>query len=415
MNRIIRAFKKENKDFAECTLIRNKFWATSLFVLTGLIFIAANFFEGESSAVPYIKAMAEAGMIGALADWFAVVALFKHPLGLPIPHTAIIKANKNRLGKSLGNFMRDNFLTPENIMKEFNVINIADEAVKLLKKNREKVLSKIYEVIPKILTFIDRKEIKEIIAETMLTINFGKFTGDLIEIFTKDNKHQVLLDFSLTEVKKLLARNKEDIVNLIGEETGKFIPKFIDNMIANKIISALNNNFDNVLDDSEHKFRKFFDKFIEEKTKNLKYDKSAQEKADSKLKTIISNKMVGDYIESSWDSIRCSIEEDLKDSNSNICRGIRSGFSSLMEYFETDEKILENIDLGIKEVIKDLLMEEKDKISKIISDKVEKASADDVSDMIEKYIGKDLQYIRMNGTIVGSLVGLVIFTVSGFF
>jgi uncharacterized membrane-anchored protein YjiN (DUF445 family) len=415
MKRILTAFKKENKDLAEYALIKNKFWATSLFVLMGLIFIVSNFFEAESPVLSYIKASAEAGMVGALADWFAVVALFKHPLGLPIPHTAIIKANKDRLGKSLGNFMRDNFLTPENIMNEFNVMNIADEGVKLLKKNREKVLSKIYEVIPKILSFIDRKEIKEIITETMLGVNFGKVTGDLIEIFTKDNKHQVLLDYALTEIKKLLFRNKEDVVNLIGEETGKYIPKFVDKMIANKIINALTNNFDNILDDSEHKFRKYFDKFINERTINLKNDNTAQEAVDSKFKSIISNKIAGDYIESSWDSIRRSIEEDLKDSNSNICRGIRSGFSSLIDYFESDEKMLENIDHGIKEVIKDLLMEEKDKISKIISDKVENASADDVSDMIEKYIGKDLQYIRMNGTIVGSLVGLILFTVSRFF
>jgi uncharacterized membrane-anchored protein YjiN (DUF445 family) len=414
MKNIITAFKKENKDSAEFTLIRNKFWATSLFVLMGLIFIVSNFFEADSLALSYIKASAEAGMVGALADWFAVVALFKHPLGLPIPHTAIIKANKDRLGKSLGNFVRDNFLTPENIMKEFNVINIGEEGVKLLKKNKEKILSKIYEVIPKILSFIDRKEIKEIIIETMLAVNFGKFSGDLIEIFTKDNKHQVFLDFTLTEVKKLLVRNKEEIIDLIGEETGKYIPKFVDKMIANKIINALNNNFDNVLDDSEHKFRKYFDEFIKEKTKNLKHDKAVQETLDTKLKSMISNKILGDYIESSWDSIRRSIEEDLKDSNSNICRGINSGFSSLIDYLESDKKMLENIDHGIKEVIKDLLMEEKDKISKIISDKVENASADDVSDMIEKYIGKDLQYIRMNGTIVGSLVGLILFTISRF-
>jgi len=382
MKKIINAFKKENKDLAEFVLIRNKFWATSLFVLTGLIFIAANFFEGESSAVPYIKAMAEAGMIGALADWFAVVALFKHPLGLPIPHTAIIKSNKDRLGVSLGNFMRDNFLTPENIMNEFNAIDFADEGVKLLKKNKEQILSKLYEVIPKILSFIDRKEIKRIIAETMMAVNFGKFAGDLIEIFTKDNRHQELLDLILKEVKNLVVRNKDNIVDLVSEETGMFIPKFIDKLIANKVINALNNNFDDILDDSEHKFRKYIDKFIEEKTGSLKYDEAAQEAIDTKLKSIVSNNIVEDYFESSWDSVRCSIEEDLKDSNSNICKGIRSGFSSLIEYLESDEKLLENIDHSVKEVIKDLLIEEKDKISKIISGKVENASADDVSNMI---------------------------------
>lgn len=396
-----------------------KIFATSIFFLMVVVFILSHIFENQLTLLSYIKAFSEAAMIGALADWFAVVALFRKPLGFPY-HTAIIPNNKDKMGESLGRLVQDNFLTPENIMEEFKNIDIAKEGIRLLREKKERLVQFVYRLIPELLDHIDKEEVKNAIINKIQKIKFTKVVSDIFELLTKENRHQDLLNLALDEIQNLIFSNKNVIINKIRDyeiDPGKWlpnfhIPKIAAKWIADAIISFLNNEFIDIKNDPFHIIRKKLNNIISKAGKELKENKDLQNNIDEKIRSVILNKTVSKYFDSMWLELKENIEEDLKSKDSKIKSWINSGYDQFVEYIEKNKKLSKEIDEDVKEFIKEILIEEKDRISEMISKKVKDTPKQEISDLIESYVGKDLQFIRINGTIVGGLVGLLIFLIT---
>ena len=396
-----------------------KIFATSIFFLMVVIFIVSHIFENQLALLSYIKAFSEAAMIGALADWFAVVALFRKPLGFPY-HTAIIPNNKDKMGESLGRLVQDNFLTPENIMEEFKNIDIVKEGIRLLREKKERLVQFVYRLIPELLDHIDKEEVKNAIINKIQKIKFTKVISDIFELLTKENRHQDLLNLALDEIQKLILSNKNVIISKIREyeiDPGWWFPNFhlpqtAAKWVADAIISFLNTEFIDIKNDPFHIIRKKLNNVISKAGKELKENKDLQNNIDEKIRSVILNKTVSKYFDSMWLEIKEHIEEDLKSKDSKIKSWINSGYDQFVEYIEKNKKLSKEIDEDVKEFIKEILIEEKDRISEMISKKVKDTPKQEISDLIESYVGKDLQFIRINGTIVGGLVGLLIFLIT---
>jgi len=414
-------FVSQKKEEREQQFNKMKMIATSLFIFMAIVFLISHMFESSSQLLPYIKAFAEAAMIGALADWFAVVALFKKPLGFPY-HTAIIPNNKDKMGESLGELVQNNFLTPENIMEQFKDIDMVSEGIKLLKKKEDKILQYIYNVIPEILNHIDKEEVKNAIVNKIMEIKFTKVISDIFELLTKENRHQELLDLTLSELRTLIVKNKDAIVKQIREheiDPGKFLPNFKIPMFAAKYVATalvdwFETEFDEIIEDPSHKLRIKLNKVISNFSTELKINKELQNTIDEKIKAVLLNKVVFKYFDSIWLELKDNMEEDLNSKDSKIKFWINSAYNNLIKFLETNEKLKMEIDEDIKTFIKEILIEEKDKISIMISKKIKDTPKQEISDLIESYVGKDLQFIRINGTIVGGLVGLLIFVITKF-
>lgn len=406
--------KFNSVDFKKMKII-----ATSLFILMVFIFIMSHLFESRFQFLSYLKVFSEAAMVGALADWFAVVALFRKPFGIPF-HTAIIPNNKDKMGESLGKMVQDNFLTPDNIMNEFKKVDFVKEGLGLIKEKEDRFLQLVYGLFPEVLNQIDKDEIKNAIVKKIQEIKFSKVIGDILELLTNENKHQDLLDLTLNEIRELVTRNKRSIVGKIREieiEPGKYLPNFhlplfAARWIANAIIVFINKEFEDIMNDSSHSLRKKFNNIVAKASKELKDNKKLQSTVDEKIKEVLLNKTVTIYFDSIWLELKDNIEEDLKSNDSKIRKWVKSAFNNLIEFIERNKSMRMEIDSDIKEFLKEILVEEKDRISSMISEKIKKTPAHEVSDLIERYVGKDLQYIRINGTLVGGVVGVIIFLFS---
>ena len=390
-----------------------KIFATSIFFLMVVVFILSHIFENQLTLLSYIKAFSEAAMIGALADWFAVVALFRKPLGFPY-HTAIIPNNKDKMGESMGRLIQDNFLTPERIMEDFKDIDFVKEGINLLIEEKKRILQFIYHLIPKLLDDIDKEEVKNAIIKKIQEIKFAKAISDIFELLTNENKHQDVLHLALDAIQNFIFTNKSKIISKIREYKILWIhiPEFFAIKIADAIIDFLNNEFIDIKNDPSHMIRKELNSFISNVGRELKENSDWQQTIDEKIKSVILNKTVLKYFDSMWLEFKKNIEEDLNSKDSRIKNWINSAFYNFVEYLEKNVELSKEIDEGVRRLIKNKLIERKDRISEIISNKVKDTPKQEISDLIESYVGKDLQYIRINGTIVGGLVGLLIFLIT---
>lgn len=410
----------QKKEEREKQFNKMKMIATSLFIFMAIVFLFSHIFESSSQILPYIKAFAEAAMIGALADWFAVVALFRKPLGFPY-HTAIIPNNKDKMGESLGDLVQNNFLTPENILKEFKSINMVEEGINLMKKNEEEILKFVYKKIPELLNHVSKEDVKNAIIKKIEKMKFTNAISEIIELLTNENKHQDLLNLLLDELKEEIVANKGAIVSKIKEYEidipiipNFHLPHFAANWLTKNLISYLNKEFSDIKNDPFHVVRKKVNSLVSKGRKELKENIDLQNTLDDKIRSVILNKVVLEYFDSIWLELKKNIEEDLKSKDSRIKSWINSAFYNLIEYIEKNEEVSKEIDASIKIWVKEFLIENKEKISKMISNEVKETPKQKISDLIESYVGKDLQFIRINGTIIGGLVGLLIFVLTKF-
>ncbi|SIS87079.1 DUF445 domain-containing protein [Chryseobacterium gambrini] len=404
-------------------LRKYKAFATGLFVLMAVLFIGTTLLQKtiDSHWIGYVRAFSEAAMVGALADWFAVTALFRHPLGLPIPHTNLIENSKQKLGDNLGNFVVTNFLSPENIRPYIQKLKISNFVGEWLgkEKNQDILLKNLSDIVLDILNKLDDSEVSRFISnkvsEMTDTIKLNAILGNGINYLLDKNDHQRIITNLSSQIKNYIAENDEMIKDRVKKGSYTFIPAFVDNKIADKITSGLSDFFKEIEQDPNHEIRNLITQKIYDFSNELKQDPKWEEEFKNIKNDLLKNDKLNEYSNDIWISIKNTLTKELQDDESSLKKYLSKNLNEFSQNLKNDENFQKKIDDWVRVTAYKYILKNTHQFGNLISSTVGNWQGKELSEKLELEVGKDLQFIRVNGTIVGGLVGLIIYTIAHFF
>lgn len=404
-------------------LRKYKAFATGLFVLMALIFIVTTILQKSNPShwVGYVRAFAEAAMVGALADWFAVTALFRHPLGLPIPHTNLIENSKQRLGDNLGSFVVSNFLSPQNIRPYIQKIKISNFVGEWLgkEKNQNILVKNLADIVLDILNKLDDSTVSQFISKKVSymtdDIKLNKVVGNGIHYILEKNDHQRIITNLSKQIKEYIIENDEMIQDRVKKGSYSFIPSFVDNKIADKITDGLSEFFREIEENQEHEVRTLITQKIHEFSTDLKEDPKWDEEFKTIKNGLLKSDKLDEYSNDIWVSIKKTLMKELQEDHSALKNYLLNNLNEFSQNLKTDENLQNKIDHWVRVTAYKYILKNTHQFGSLISNTVGNWQGKELSEKLELEVGKDLQFIRVNGTLVGGLVGLIIYTIANFF
>ena len=395
-------------------LRKMKFIATTLLAVAFIIFMVAKIFEAQAVWIGFVRATAEAAMVGALADWFAVTAIFRYPLGLKIPHTAIVPNRKEEIGENLGRFVRYNFLAGEVIADKLRSMDITRRVIHWLSlpHNSELIANHIAEAAAAALQVMDDEDIQGFIEQSVTTqiraIHFAPILGNLLSMLTSDSRKQELLQATANLGARFLDENRETIEKRISQETPWWLPRQVDHKIYQKVVDAYDRTFQEVSTDPNHPFFQNFSTAVDRFIEDLKNSPDFLAKEEAIKEELLQQPIVRDFSASLWADLKVALVEQASDPNSAIRNSIQRGLVTFGKTVLDDPALLEKIDRWVENSALYLIEKYGYEVEHLISHTINRWDAQDAARRIELYVGRDLQFIRINGTIVGGLAGLAI-------
>jgi uncharacterized membrane-anchored protein YjiN (DUF445 family) len=409
-------------------LRRNKAIAGGLMIAAAILFIIARFHKGIGYW-EWASAFSEAAMIGALADWFAVVALFRHPLGIPIPHTAIIPNKKNTIADSLAEFIRDKFLATESLINKMRELNPAERISTFLssEKNADSVASGVGRVVVDSLNFIDDSRVRKIIHSAINNriekLDLATTAAQILDALRKEDRHQKVLDdvlrrfatwLAIPESQAKIASAIEKWINNEYPMLSRMIPNREQFMIGagEKIAYRLNIFIQEVNADPSHELRSKFNETLNEFTEKLRHDDALRGKIESFKQEIIANPVLTEYINSLWCDLKNWLQVDLNSQDSKIREKLASTAVGLGRTLSKSKDLKDSINDHLERMVRNYADNLRIGFARHISGTIQQWNDEDFVSEIELSIGSDLQFIRMNGTLVGGLIGLIIHAIT---
>jgi len=412
-----------NDELKRKQLRKYKAFATGLFVLMTVIFIITTILQknDDSHWIGYIRAFSEAAMVGALADWFAVTALFNYPLGLKIPHTNLIENSKERIGDNLGNFVVSNFLSPQNIRPYIQKLKVSHFVGDWLSKerNQDKLVNEVSNIVLDILNKLDDSAVVNFIGkkakEMSDDLKINQIVGNGIEYVLNKNDHQRLITNLSKQIKDYVVNNQEMVKERVKKESYFLVPKFVDDAIAEKITSGLSKYFDEVENDENHSLRNEITKKLYSFSKEVQTEQKWEDEFRGIKNDFLKEEKLHQYSKDIWNSIKKSLSKELEEEQSALKNYLKKNLSELSQNLQTDEKFQHKIDHWVRVTAYKYILKNTHQFGDLISSTVGNWQGKELSEKLELEVGKDLQFIRVNGTLVGGLVGLIIYTVAEFF
>lgn len=401
-------------------LKRAKLVATGLLAANVSIMVLAKALEHRHPAFGFVAAFAEAATIGGLADWYAVVALFKHPLGLPIPHTAIVSKNQSRIADSLGQFVEANFLAPAPVaakLREVNFAKIISDWLSDAEKSRNLARFAL-KLVPQAVAGLDQSRMKDFVTQRVMDqvrqLKVAPLAAQVLSAFTADGRHQKLLDEIIGAIEKVLA--DEATVAGIREKIRRELPSLFnlfkaDAYLLGKVMRSTSTFLDEVRADPDHALRKEFDRFVATFVDQLRDSPDMAARAEKLKADLIARAELRDLAQQVWRSITTFLAEDIASPQSQIEAQLVSLFVDIGRKLASDPVMAGEINEGFVTVLARFVEEQKSGASTFIADQVKSWDLNQLIRLIEINIGRDLQYIRLNGTLIGGLAGLTLHTI----
>ena len=396
-------------------LRRNRLLATGLLVLMVAIAVATHLEPSQNWLVRLVRAGADAGIVGGLADWFAITVLFRHPLGIPIPHTAILPRNKDRIGRSLGSFVERNFLIPEVILPKPREADIAGTIAGWLAspENAPKVADWIITLLKRLLSADAGAQITKLVQYTIgqqQKLDLAPLLARVIDVLTTSEESNILFEKVAQTAESWITANRTEIDEMVEQHSRWWIPKTIDRHIAAKIV-------DGVIDLLHHlrqrdsEIRKQFRDHVAKLVEDLTTSAEQRDKIQRLKDRLLNDAEVRAWAARARDDLAQQLMQELADPQSKARSTLHSAIVSLAHSMREDPFIRARIDAGI-EALAMTLIQWRGQIGSLIAGVVKSWDARTVSDRLELVLGSDLQYIRINGTLVGALVGCGIYLLS---
>ncbi|WP_024876498.1 DUF445 domain-containing protein [Saccharomonospora piscinae] len=401
-------------------LRRMKLVALSFLVGATVIFLLTSWAQarGWPAWVGYVRAAAEAGMIGALADWFAVTALFRHPLGLKIPHTAIIPRKKDVLGDSLGDFVGTNFLSEPVVRAKLRRVETSRRAGEWLARpdNAERVTAEMATVVRGAVTVLRDEDVQavmeQVVVRRIVDRQWGPPLGKLLQQILTDGAHHRLVDLVVDRAYEWVRENHETVLRVVSDRAPSWSPRFVDSMLADRVYGEVLSFAWAVKTDVNHPMRLAVDRFLVEFARDLQSDPETMARAEAVKQQLAEHPEVRKVIDSAWSTAKDMLLTAAEDPSSELRRRVATGLATLGHRLQDDPALSQKVDGWVEGVAAYVATHYSGEVTTIITDTVERWDAEQTSRKIELQVGRDLQFIRINGTVVGALAGVVIYTVA---
>jgi uncharacterized membrane-anchored protein YjiN (DUF445 family) len=398
-------------------LRRIKLAATALLVFTAALFLVARHYESTHWAWGYVASFAAAATVGGLADWYAVVALFRRPLGLPIPHTAIIPRNHLRIADTLGEFIETNFLAPEPVEKRLGEVDFAALVADwLVEPERAAALADfVLRLLPQTLGAIEQSGLKGFLGKRIMTelerVELAPLAAGLLSAVTEKGRHQRLLDELLGALEKVLTN--EETLAALRERIRKELPALFnlyraDAYLLRKIVASTSGFIQDARADRRHPLRVEFDSFVTGFIEQLRSSQAFARRAERLKRDLLARPEITAIAEGAWESLRTFLEQDSRAPDSQIRRQLEAMLVDIGGQLARDPAIRAEINRGMVRVLADFVQSQKSGVGRFIADQVKAWDIDMLIGRIELTVGRDLQYIRFNGALIGGLAGLAL-------
>ncbi len=399
-------------------LRRTKMGATGLLVVAAAVFVVCVTVGDGHGAWGVLQAAAEASMVGGLADWFAVTALFRHPLGIPIPHTAIIQRKKDQIGSGLGEFVQQHFLTSSVVGEHVAQAEIPRRAGDWLATpaNAAAVADEFATLLGGVSSFIRDDEIRAAVAayadKRLREADLAPLVSRLLGAVCESGQHQVALTAGLRGLMRFLDDNRVIFRRRLSEESPEWVPDWVDDRLFAKLFSGLQSFLADVMADDGHDIRQQFDRRLRDYAQALRTDPAKAASIDAAKLQLLDHPEVRAWLSTLWSHLKGAVLAGAADPAS----GLRHTVESLTIQFGTalrdDVTLQEKVDTLVQRVVNHVSTRYADDISGLISTTVARWDADETSHRLELQVGRDLQFVRINGTVVGALVGVLIYGIS---
>ncbi|MFD6231668.1 DUF445 domain-containing protein [Streptomyces sp. NPDC060232] len=399
---------------------RMKATATGLLLLVALVYVLATYAEhaGAGGWAGYVAAAAEAGMVGALADWFAVTALFKRPLGLPIPHTAIIPTKKDQFGATLGEFVGENFLSSDVVRTRLHALGIGGRLGAWLTEpgHADRVTAELATALRGALTVLRDSDVQAVVGEAITrraeSAEIAPGLGKTLQKVVVDGGHRRAVDLVCAKAHDWLVTHGDSITDAVQGGAPGWTPRFVDRKVGERVYKELLRFVTEMRDMPEHPARAAVDRFLRDFAADLQSDTETRAKVERLKSEILARDEVQDVIASAWSAIRSMILSAAEDEQSELRLRVRASLISLGARLATDGRLQAKVEGWIEGAVVYVVTTYRREITSLITDTVAGWDAEHTSRKIEAHIGRDLQFIRINGTVVGALAGLLIYSVS---
>ncbi|MFF9031260.1 DUF445 domain-containing protein [Streptomyces iakyrus] len=397
-----------------------KLTATGLLLFVAVVYVLAKWAQ-NSGAGPwagYVAAAAEAGMVGALADWFAVTALFRHPLGIPIPHTAIIPTKKDQLGVSLGEFVGENFLSEDVVRQRLRAVGIGSRlgAWLAVPEHADRVTAELSTALRGALTVLRDSDVQAVVGEAITrranAQEIGPGIGKMLEKVVADGGHKRVVDLVVNRAHDWLVLHRDEVMDAVEGGAPGWTPKFVDRKVGERVYRELLRFATEMRDMPAHPARGALDRFLTDFASDLQSDTDTRARVERLKGEVLGRGEVQDLIASAWTAVRSMIVAAAEDERSELRLRVRASLLSLGSRMAAERKVQDKVDRWVEGAAVYVVTTYRKEITSLITDTVASWDAEHTTKKIEANIGRDLQFIRINGTVVGSLAGLLIYTVS---
>jgi uncharacterized membrane-anchored protein YjiN (DUF445 family) len=391
--------------------------ATLLLAFMTLVFVITTMTRVNWPWVPYVRAFAEAGMVGACADWFAVVALFRRPFGLPIPHTGIVPNNKDRIGAALGQFITNNFLTLNVVGRKIVRVDALGYVARWMTdpKNSQQLAHYASRLLPQILRSLSAPQVGEVLGEVarrgIESIPAAPLAAKVLSIIWAQGQAQAMLDRVVEIGGETLAHHKDFIRQRVAENSSSWIPKWVDNMIADKVMNGLLGTIGEMRN-PDHPWRREVRESVDKLIVDLATDPDMYAGGEVLKAELLASPVFLEQARALWTQIESGLHADLSARNVAIEAGFEAAIRGLGTWIDDDLALRARLNRWVRAIVLRTLMPRRVEIGTYIAQVVENWDNVTLVNKLELQVGKDLQYVRINGTVVGGLVGLLIFVVS---
>jgi uncharacterized membrane-anchored protein YjiN (DUF445 family) len=401
-------------------LRRMKLVAGGLLLAAAVVYILTTIL-GAHGWVGYVRATAEASMVGAVADWFAVTALFRRPLGLPIPHTAIIPTRKDAIGSSLGDFVGTNFLAENVVRERIRRVAIAGRLGTWLAEpeHAERVTAELATVVRGAVTVLRDEDVQAVVEQAVVSrvmaVPWGPPLGTLLGRVFNDGAHHKLVDLLCDRAYEWVRDNHAAVLRVVSDRAPSWSPRFVDSLLADKVYNEILSFTWAVKTDVNHPMRLAIDTFLVEFSQDLQTDPDTMKRAEQVKHQVLEHPEVRKLINSAWGTAKRMLLDAAEDPSSELRRRVRDGLVVLGGRLVTEDAISTKVNSWVEDAAGYVVRNYSTEITTLITDTVARWDAKETARKIELQVGRDLQFIRINGTVVGALAGLVIYSLSQLF
>lgn len=405
---------EQNEPGQRAALARQRRLAGGLLLFMAMVYVGARLVPEAPFWLQLVRAASEAALVGGLADWFAVTALFRHPFGIPIPHTAIIPRNQARIGVALGRFVERHFLEPDLLAQKLRSLDLASRLGQWLAQpaHAGRLAARITQALPWMVHAADDRSLRDFVRralhEQLAQVNLAPMLGGLLELLKAGGRHQELFDRALVLGSELLARHEERVYALVSDKSRWWVPPSIDRRIARRVIMGLHELLEE-LADHEHEARQGFDAATHDFIERLKHSPEMQARVEALKRELLDSPRMQGYFAAVWEEVRRRVVEDAEAGDSRIAAALTHALAALGATLMQDEAVRARVNRRIEALTVEFAVLWRTEIGRFIAEVVESWDTATMTDRLELVVGRDLQFIRINGTLVGALVGVLLF------